>query len=208
MTVGKALPVLFLFLLLGGAALIFPLRSAPPEAGAAVLGPTRTPTPIPWDDIQVAPPEIVISASLTNEALAVAGENVYVVSSSAEGGVYFSRSTDGGHTFFPPVLVAFPGFLASLARREGAPPEELDLYVVFEVSMDDGIHVAFTRSPDGEYLDTADFRPRPRWERLPGCQDRRRCGRNDLCHLPARTLPPDPLYRRRGHLERAVSLYP
>lgn len=53
MTVGKALPVLFFFLLLGGAALLFSLRSVPSEAGAAILGPTHTPTPIPWDDIVV-----------------------------------------------------------------------------------------------------------------------------------------------------------
>ncbi len=145
----KALVVLLFLLALGGAALLLPLRSAPPEAGAAVLGPTPTRTPLPRDDIRVAPPEIIISPSLTNEALAVAGENVYVVYSPADGGVYSSRSTDGGHTFFPPVLVAFPGDLASLARREGAPPEETDLYVVFEVFEDDGVHVAFTRSPDG-----------------------------------------------------------
>ena len=112
MTVGKALPVLFLFLLLGGAALIFPLRSAPPEAGAAVLGPTRTPTPIPWDDIRVVPPGLMRGPFSTNEALAVAGENVYVVYDASDPiGVFFSRSTDGGHTFLPPVLVAFPGFL-------------------------------------------------------------------------------------------------
>lgn len=79
----------------------------------------------------------------------MAGENVYAVYDPATGGIYFSRSTDGGHTFLPPVLLAYPGHTASLARREGAPPEEENLYVVFEVSMDDGIHVAFTRSPDG-----------------------------------------------------------
>ncbi|MEM3486365.1 MAG: sialidase family protein, partial [Candidatus Methanomethyliaceae archaeon] len=59
-------------------------------------------------------------------------------------GVFFSRSTDGGHTFFPPILVAYPGIVPSLARREGTPPEEEDLYVVFY----DARRVLFTYSPD------------------------------------------------------------
>ena len=103
-----------------------------------------SPTPIPWDDIQVNEHEE--SYFCSNEALALAGEDVYVVydSGSAWEGIWFSHSSDGGQTFLPSTHIHPEGSKAAIARREGAGPEEEDLYVTFYK----GYRVYFTRSPD------------------------------------------------------------
>jgi hypothetical protein len=71
--------------------------------------------------------------------------NVYVVYDHPTG-VYLARSTNGGDSFLPSVPIVGIGTsnMPALARREGAGPEEEDLYVTFMAS--GGIY--FTRSPD------------------------------------------------------------
>jgi hypothetical protein len=103
-----------------------------------------TPTPIPWDDILVSDPRHEDqSCSVTNEAVVVAGDDVYVVYQYY--GLNLAHSTDGGHTFPPATQIHPRGEGAALVRRQGAPPEEQALYVAF----DDLGEIYFTRSPDG-----------------------------------------------------------
>ncbi len=99
------------------------------------------PTPIPWDDIRVDDCEE--GRNLTNQALAVAGNNLYVVYYSPSY-IYFTRSTDGGNTFVSSIEVDAWGVAPALARREGAGPEDLDLYIAFH----EGHQTLFTRSTD------------------------------------------------------------
>jgi len=99
-----------------------------------------TPTPLPWDDILV-----IEGSGISNEALAVAGNNVYVVSGETIRPVYLIRSTDGGHTFLPPVQIDPRGDTPSIARREGAGSDDADLYVTFDLER----YIYFTRSTDG-----------------------------------------------------------
>jgi hypothetical protein len=120
---------------------------APPASRASLEAfslATPTATPIPWDDIQVSDQNG--GANCSNEALVVTGENVYVVYDHPTG-EYLARSTDGGHSFLPSVAIfeGNNGSLPALARREGARPEEEDLYVTFMAL--EGLF--FSRSPDG-----------------------------------------------------------
>ncbi len=117
------------------------LTPIPTLTPTPTLPPTLTPTPVPWDDILVSTHDE--SSFNTNDALAVAGNNVYVLIEYPSG-VYSAHSTDGGYTFSPPVQIDSSGFNTALTRREGAGPEEPDLYVTYQFDH----WLLFSRSTD------------------------------------------------------------
>ncbi len=100
-----------------------------------------TPTPIPWDDILVTDAE---NPLCSNEALAVAGQDVYVVYYTGMEVGYLVHSTDGGKSFAPPVQLPSSGGRHALTRREGATPRDPTLYVAFDADR----RILFTRSTD------------------------------------------------------------
>ncbi len=106
--------------------------------------PIFTATPVPWDDILVSD-HPSLSVETSNEGLSVAGNDIYAVFDEHPGWVYFTRSTNGGLTFLPSMLVGPYGGMTSITRREGAGLEDRDLYVSFY----NGPYIYFTRSTDG-----------------------------------------------------------
>ncbi len=141
------------WLILGGIFLsLAPLgQLLPPESRAGPLAtptptpiPIYTPPPIPWDDIRVDIPGQTAPFP-SNESLVVVGQDVYVVYEVGVGSLlYLAHSTDGGHTFHYTLITGDVQSMA-LTRREGASPEDGNLYLAFQ---DSDRRILFTRSPD------------------------------------------------------------
>jgi hypothetical protein len=126
-----------------------PGRTRVPFAAAAPPAITPTPTPIPWDDILVSDHE----DTFINQGLVVAGQNVYVAYSANEGSpddTYLARSSDGGRTFLPSVLVYTATYIPALAWWPGVEPsqERGVLYLALQPLVWD-YRPHFTRSTDG-----------------------------------------------------------
>ncbi len=133
-------------LLAGGTGLslspLFTLTTTP-TLPPAVTPPT--PTPFPRDDIQVSDHDGE-AWHITNEALEVSGQNVYVVATDSVLGLRFIRSTDGGHTFAPSEGI-FGRAYGTMTIRPGAGWGGADaLYVA--VTDFDAARVYLLQSPD------------------------------------------------------------
>ncbi len=112
----------------------------PAGAGEAAL---VTPTPVPVDDILVSDP--AVSSVAYPDALAVDGDNVYVVYLA---GVFpvFARSTDGGHTF--PLHVPLLTFTTTDSIALARPTVYVAGHSPLYVAMDNSDNLYFTRSLD------------------------------------------------------------
>ncbi len=112
-----------------------------PTLPPAVTPPT--PTPVPWDDIQITANS---GARMTSDAMLVGGNNVYVAysSNSPTAAAFFVRSTDGGYTFEPSVFILRYGSSPTLARQEDAGPDDPNLFLLVPLAH----WLYFSRSTD------------------------------------------------------------